>query len=128
LNYFDDHDELYLNITGDEWDVPISSSSVTIHLPAEATDIICYTGPYGSTSQNCSIDDTDKENIVVTLTQPLYSYEGYTVAVSLPKGTVANTEKEQAFQWVMANIGMFFVHSCILFLIPGLERMEEMKS
>ena len=122
LNYFDDHDELYLNITGDEWDVPISSSSVTIHLPAEATDIICYTGPYGSTSQNCSIDDTDKENVVVTLTQPLYSYEGYTVAVSLPKGTVANTEKEQAFQWVLANIGMFLPIPVLIFLIPWVRR------
>ncbi len=33
LRFFDDHDEFYWNITGDEWDVPIGSASATISLP-----------------------------------------------------------------------------------------------
>lgn len=122
VNYFDDHDELYMNITGDSWEVPISSSTVTIHLPAEATDIICYTGAYGSTEQNCSIDDTDRKNIVVSITQPLSMYEGYTVAVALPKGSVANTENEQRLQWILSNIGILLPIPVLLLVIPWVKK------
>ena len=30
LKYFEDHDELYWNVTGDEWDVPIENASAQI--------------------------------------------------------------------------------------------------
>ena len=122
VNYFDDHDELYLNITGDSWEVPISASTVTIHLPAEAMDVICYTGAYGSTEQNCSLDNTDKKNIVVSIAQPLGMYEGYTVAVSLPKGSIANTENEQRLQWVLSNIGIFLPAPVLLLVIPWVKK------
>ena len=39
LRYFEDHDELYWNVTGDEWDVPIGDASATISLPVEAKNI-----------------------------------------------------------------------------------------
>src|SRR5947207_3122499 len=38
LRFFEDHDELYWNVTGDEWDVPIQSASTRIILP-EAADM-----------------------------------------------------------------------------------------
>ena len=34
FRFFDDHDELYWNVTGDEWDVPIQSAEAHIELPA----------------------------------------------------------------------------------------------
>ncbi len=34
LRFFDEHDELYWNVTGDEWDVPIGEAAATIELPA----------------------------------------------------------------------------------------------
>ena len=33
LKFFEDHDELYWNVTGDEWDVPIENASAQIFLP-----------------------------------------------------------------------------------------------
>lgn len=39
LKHFEEHDELYWNITGDEWDVPIESAGATILLPAAATGV-----------------------------------------------------------------------------------------
>jgi len=122
VNYFDDHDELYLNITGDSWEVPISSSTVVIHLPADATNGICYTGTYGSTQQNCSIDSTDKQNISVSITQPLSIYEGYTVAIALPKGSVANTENEQKLQWILSNIGILLPVPVLFLVIPWVKK------
>jgi hypothetical protein len=34
LRYFDSHDELYWNVTGDEWEMPIEHAAVLVHLPA----------------------------------------------------------------------------------------------
>ena len=34
---FESHDELYWNVTGDEWDVPVGAASARIVLPAGAT-------------------------------------------------------------------------------------------
>ena len=36
VNGFDSHDELYWNVTGNEWDVPINSASIDIYLPDES--------------------------------------------------------------------------------------------
>lgn len=50
-------DQLYWNVTGFEWQVPIRRVSATVRLPAAAAeeDIAtkCYTGPYGSTAEDC---------------------------------------------------------------------------
>ena len=39
IRFFDDHDELYWNVTGDEWDVPIESATAHIELPAGITGL-----------------------------------------------------------------------------------------
>src|SRR3979411_3029608 len=50
LKYFEDHDELYWNVTGDEWDVPIENASAQILLPPGVTGIraLVFTGAMGS--------------------------------------------------------------------------------
>src|SRR5258708_10665064 len=50
LRFFDDHDEFYWNVTGDEWCVPIASASATISLPLQAKNIRAnaYTAHYQS--------------------------------------------------------------------------------
>jgi len=39
LRFFDEHDELYWNITGDEWDVPIHAAAASIELPTGVTGV-----------------------------------------------------------------------------------------
>ena len=34
LRFFDEHDELYWNVTGDEWEIPIEIASARVRLPA----------------------------------------------------------------------------------------------
>src|SRR3989344_2766239 len=64
LTYFSDHDELYWNITGNDWDVPIEKASATISLPeklnASSIKLVCFTGYYGIKESNCSFQ-TDGE-------------------------------------------------------------------
>ena len=49
----DDHQELYWNVTGDEWEVPIRAAEATVSLPAsvpaEAIRALAYTGRRGAT-------------------------------------------------------------------------------
>ncbi|HEX4775650.1 MAG TPA: DUF2207 domain-containing protein, partial [Acidimicrobiia bacterium] len=41
LNGFSDHDELYWNITGDEWLVPIEATSLRVNTPTPLTRVAC---------------------------------------------------------------------------------------
>ena len=98
LTYFEDHDELYWNITGTEWRVPIAKSSATIILPeavsSDNIEAVCYTGSAGSDAQNCEISILSNELTAVATTgfQPA---EGMTVAVVFPKGLVAQLEPQK---------------------------------
>ncbi len=63
-NFFADHDELYWNVTGDQWDAPITNISAEVQFATDVTDTngvppaitqtACYTGPAGSTAHNCA--------------------------------------------------------------------------
>jgi hypothetical protein len=54
LRFFEDHDELYWNVTGDAWEVPIESASATVHLPTGGSGLraTAFRGEYGSTEQS----------------------------------------------------------------------------
>lgn len=92
IGYFNDHDELYWNTTGDQWQVPIQHAKTTITLPTKiSTDLIklkCFTGSTGSTDENC-VGTTDGKTSTFTSTGLLNSYEGMTTVVGFPKNTVA---------------------------------------
>ena len=94
--YFDEYDEFYWNVTG-AWEKSIASSSVLINLPpgAQVINASCY---QGSSRETTSCDNDEK------LVSPeragyfasaynLAPGEGFTVAVSFPKGTIALVEK-----------------------------------
>lgn len=57
LRYFTDHDELYWNVTGNGWDVPIRKSGAQVVLPnvvdAKSITTRCFTGEVGSKAQDC---------------------------------------------------------------------------
>jgi len=90
LRFFDDHDELYWNITGDEWEMPIEAASATISLPPNVTGLraLAYTGGYGSTEQDASADVSGSNSVRVLAQRPLGVREGLTVVVGWDKGIV----------------------------------------
>lgn len=83
VGFFDDFDELYWNVTGNEWFFAIEEASATLHLPEGASPIntACYTGNYGSTASDCSADVTNNQ-IKFRSNGPLGYKEGLTVAAS----------------------------------------------
>jgi|GraSoiStandDraft_32_1057276.scaffolds.fasta_scaffold52570_2 uncharacterized membrane protein YgcG len=89
LRFFEDHDELYWNVTGDEWDVPIQAASARVLLPEGATGIRVnvFTGAYGSRAQQADSEIVGN-GVEVRTRQPLGYHEGLTIAVAFDKGIV----------------------------------------
>ena len=88
LNAFADHDELYWNTVGNQWDVPIDQATVQVSAPVDVTRAACFAGPVGSTApcQHSGITSG-----VASFGQAgLGPNEGLTVVVAIPKGAVAS--------------------------------------
>ncbi len=117
VNYFDDHDELYLNITGNGWEVPIQNVETTINLPGTITDYRCYTGYYEETYTNCIAKKSTEYNSLTVKAGLLDVYEGLTVVVAMPKGTVADTTSQQRIQTILANLGVLLPIPVIILVI-----------
>lgn len=90
LKYFEDHDELYWNVTGDEWDVPIEHASAKIVLPAGATGVraLAFTGAYGAREHAATVEVTGP-TIEMRMMRTLGFREGLTAVVGWDKGLVA---------------------------------------
>jgi len=58
LRFFEDHDELYWNVTGDAWDVPIEDATARVVLPENTTGIraTSFTGAYGSRANDAGAE------------------------------------------------------------------------
>ena len=105
LRFFDDHDEFYWNVTGDEWDVPIGNASANISLPVEAKNVRAnvFTGVYGSRARNAEAEVTGN-GVEVHTTVPLAYHEGLTVAVAFDKGAVHEPGAlEKAIRFLRSN-------------------------
>ena len=111
LKFFEAHDELYWNITGDEWEVPIQSAAARILLPPGASGVraLAFTGAYGSRDQRADVEIAHSE-IRVRMRRSLAFREGMTVVVGWDKGLV----KEPG----PAAKAAFFLQSNWVFLIP----------
>lgn len=86
LNHVADHEELYWNAVGSEWDVPVHAATVTVTGPAAVGRVTCYTGPSGS-DRTCASATASGDS--ATFGQPdLAPDQALTVVVAFPPGTV----------------------------------------
>lgn len=85
LNSFPDHNELYWNAIGDEWDVPIDTASVAV-TTIGITEVACFTGPDFS---NLPCTSSTVEDPTATFTQNgLAPFENLTVVVGFRTGLI----------------------------------------
>jgi uncharacterized membrane protein YgcG len=87
LNGFPDHDELYWNAIGDEWQAPIERARVTVTAPTAIQRVTCFQGWDGST-EPCGQARSDGAEATFVPGRELSAYEGLTVVVAIPKGAV----------------------------------------
>ena len=89
LKFFEEHDELYWNVTGAEWDVPIHKASALVELPEGVTGLraTAFTGAYGASGQDARVDELEHGFFFET-TRGLNFREGLTVVVGWDPGVV----------------------------------------
>jgi uncharacterized membrane protein len=89
LRFFDEHDELYWNVTGDEWDVPLGTVSARVLLPVGATGVraTAFNGVQGSTATDAEIT-IDGNDVRIAMPRRLEFREGLTAVVGWDKGLV----------------------------------------
>jgi hypothetical protein len=98
LNAFADHDELYWNAIGDEWQASIERAQVAVRAPGAIQRVACFQGYEGST-EPCALAGSEGRKARFSPGRPLLPYEGMTVVVAIPKGTVPEPEKILEERW-----------------------------
>lgn len=125
INYFKDHEELYWNATGNGWEVPIGEAETIVRLESGLTDSdvmrTCYFGPYGSTSVcDMSVITENQEtgkpvSAVVFKAKDLDSYEGLTVVVGVPVGTIEKPPLAETIWEIVRDNGILLLPVIIFF-------------
>jgi uncharacterized membrane protein YgcG len=114
LGFFDEHDELYWNVTGNFWDFPIQKASATIRLPGSVEEYeIAHegsTGPVGSRNRDLrSWANPENGEFRFETTQALARGHGLTVVAMFPKGLVREPSKEELQQAFYDANRMFLI-------------------
>ncbi len=104
VGFFDNHDELYWNVTGNGWVFPIERARFSLRLPGDAsfTSVEFYTGYSGERGQEARI----LPDAVVETTEPLVPKEGLTVVYTWPKGIV----EPPAIPWRVRFVQKYVLH------------------
>jgi uncharacterized membrane protein len=105
LRFFDDHDELYWNATGDEWDVALGMVTAEVILPEGASQIraTAFNGAYGATLREAEMA-LQGTGVTFQMPRPLAFREGMTVVVGWDKGLVrAPTVADRAVGFLASN-------------------------
>ncbi len=88
LNAFADHDELFWNVNGDQWEVPARSVTAAVTAPPGAIQrVACFEGLAGSTAVCQATSGTDRADFVAA--RQLAPGEQLTVVTALRTGAVA---------------------------------------
>ncbi len=107
LGYFDEHDELYWNVTGNDWAFPIDAVTATVRLPADVARnelrIDAYLGEAGAQGAEWTANVPAQDTVTFTSDRGLRPYEGLTVVVGFPKGLVAEPTALERGQQVLAD-------------------------
>jgi uncharacterized membrane protein len=119
---FEDHDELYWNVTGNEWVVPIERVFVKAGvsgLPIQEVQTACFIGEAGST-EDCNFNFSSDSGTFQTANapaRPLGPGEGMTIVLGFPLGIVDDTVVESPVGGPSGNV-TFSSGDWLFLLVP----------
>ena len=97
LNAFSDHDELYWNAIGDEWEISIERAEVIVRAPTDIQRVTCFQGYDGST-ESCR-NEQEGESATFSPGRILQPFEGLSIVIAIPKGAVPEPEPIFEERW-----------------------------
>ena len=111
IRTFDDHDEFYWNVTGNDWPVPIDHASAFVTLPESAAGGLraqAFTGVYGSTEGQATAD-VKGADVTVETTNPLPMRGGLTLDIYIPKGVLKQPGTLTKLFWFLGSNPIVFL-------------------
>jgi uncharacterized membrane protein len=100
INFFDANVELYWNVTGNDWPIPINSASFRLYSPmggnVSSTAFACFTGVMGSVESSCNMV-ADGDALLVTSERSFDSGEGLSVVFGFPLGVIKYPSQADRF-------------------------------
>ncbi|MCX7032679.1 MAG: DUF2207 domain-containing protein [Arenimonas sp.] len=109
LGFFDEHDEIYWNVTGLGWAFPIDQAQARVQLPGAVPRVHMrldgYTGYDGE--KGTAFESAAPADGVATFrtTAPLVPQQGLTIVVGFPKGLVTPPTRPQRWAWFLRDNG-----------------------
>lgn len=123
IGFFENHDELYWNVTGNSWSFPIDKVTAAVKLPFSVSkDKITmegYTGKLGSAGQAYKAKVLD-DGGEIQGTRKLYKNEGLTLVLTWPKGVLSEPTLIQRYKYFLNDncallMGLFSLIVVFLF-------------
>jgi len=109
IGFFNEHDELWWNVTGNGWMFPIDHVTATISFPftfrQKELELSVYTGRYGSKQSKAIAEVLNSGKARFETTSPLEPWEGISVIAAWPKGRIAEPGFVQKTTWFARDNG-----------------------
>ncbi len=106
LGFFDGHDELYWNVTGNGWPFTIERATARVQLPqlvpADRLKAEAYTGPQGARGHNATAS-VEAGLFLFETTRALGPNEGLTIVAMFPKGVIAAPTQVERMTWLIKD-------------------------
>ena len=109
--FFEDYDEFYWNVTGNDWPVPIDHAAATVRFPATAAGSLraqAFTGVYGSTQRDAT-SRVDGAEAHFETNNPLPMRGGLTIDVYIPSGILKEPSALTKFFWFLGGNPVVFL-------------------
>ena len=107
LGFYDRRDELYWNVTGNEWPFTIDSVSATVSFDFDVSraDLVlsAYTGAFGNSGSDYTTTIDRDGGVHFEVSRSLEAGEGLTIVVEWPKGLVAEPSALQRLIWTLSD-------------------------
>lgn len=111
ITKYDDHDELYWDVNGDQWSQNFGRVESKLHVPAQFADRLqtgeqCFAGSYGGSNGQCSITRTtaNGEVVITAQTNNLGANQTLTFVAAFSPGTFQEYRvplKEKMLKWAL---------------------------
>lgn len=86
------HEELFFNVNGLYWNLPINHVRATVYLPNtidhSQLEITGYTGMFGTQGKDFAVSNQMDGSILFETTKPFAPQEGLTLSIAWPKGKI----------------------------------------
>jgi uncharacterized membrane protein len=111
VRFFDNYDEFYWNVTGNDWPVPIDHASAFVALPENAAGGLraqAFTGAYGS-KQSEATAEVKGADVVSETISALPMRGGLTIDVYIPQGILKPPSALTKFFWFLGGNPILFL-------------------